>query len=38
MVENILTGVFKAQGDHAEVLGFNLLKFDSMVEKLDKLN
>lgn len=39
---NILTslvgGALQDYGDHAEIFGFNLLKFDSMKDKLDELN
>jgi hypothetical protein len=38
MISNILTGAFSAEGDHAEVLGFNLLNFEQMAPKLDALN
>lgn len=38
LIDMALNGVFKDYGDHAELFGFNLLKFDAMKEKLDKLN
>lgn len=34
----VLEGKFKDMGDHAEIFGFNLLKFDKFKEKLDPLN
>lgn len=37
-VAKVLEGSFKNNGDHAEILGFNLLKFDEFKKKLDPLN
>jgi len=37
-LENVRNGAFANNGDHAEILGFNLLNFKAISEKLDPLN
>lgn len=37
-VAKVLEGSFKNNGDHAEIFGFNLLKFDEFKKKLDPLS
>lgn len=36
--DSIRDGAFQDQGDHAEILGFNLLRFDDFEKKLDPIN
>jgi hypothetical protein len=37
-VDYIISNAVSDQGDHAEVFGFNLLKFNAVKDKLDELN